>query len=135
MKWKVCSRSEINHEGSTTLSQINVEKMSFSALLPLCGECTLIKIKSNFPHILYKEVQNGAVVKSYMRMGFLMRKCANIQPYIRRPLVIYDFATAPFLNFLIDQEIFFLFYQCMHEGISTVSRGTPFIQKGSGQKP
>jgi hypothetical protein len=25
-----------------------------------------------------------------------MRKCANISPYIRRPLAIYDFATAPF---------------------------------------
>jgi hypothetical protein len=25
-----------------------------------------------------------------------MRKCANISPYMRRPLVIYDFATAPF---------------------------------------
>ncbi len=24
-----------------------------------------------------------------------MRKCANISPYMRRPLVIYDFATAP----------------------------------------
>jgi hypothetical protein len=23
-------------------------------------------------------------------------KCANISPYMRRPLVIYDFATAPF---------------------------------------
>jgi hypothetical protein len=24
-----------------------------------------------------------------------MRKCANISSYMRRPLVIYDFATAP----------------------------------------
>jgi hypothetical protein len=30
-----------------------------------------------------------------------MRKCANISPYMRRPLVIYDFATDP------------LFYQCI----------------------
>jgi hypothetical protein len=33
-----------------------------------------------------------------MRKGFLiqyMRKCANISTYMRRPLVIYDFATAP----------------------------------------
>ena len=41
----------------------------------------------------------GAVAKSYMRKGFLIysiRKCANISSYMRRPLVIYDFATAPF---------------------------------------
>ncbi len=25
-----------------------------------------------------------------------MRKCANISPYMRMPLVIYGFATAPF---------------------------------------
>jgi hypothetical protein len=41
--------------------------------------------------LIYKEMQSGAVAKS------CMRKCANISPYIRlrRPLVIYDFATAP----------------------------------------
>ncbi len=41
------------------------------------------------------EIQSGAVAKSYMRKGFLiyeeMRKSLNM----RRPLVIYDFATAP----------------------------------------
>jgi hypothetical protein len=40
----------------------------------------------------------GAVARSYMRKGFLiyeeMRKYLVI--YMRRPLVIYDFATAPF---------------------------------------
>jgi hypothetical protein len=39
---------------------------------------------------IYKEIQSGAVAKSYTS------KCANISPYMRRPLVIYDFATAPF---------------------------------------
>jgi hypothetical protein len=58
----------------------------------------------------------GAVAKSYMRKGFLiyeeMRKYFVII-YIRRPLVIYDFATAPLLDFLIDEENFvFFFYQC-----------------------
>ncbi len=41
----------------------------------------------------------GAVEKSHIRKGFLilyMRKSANISPYMRRPLVIYDFATDPF---------------------------------------
>jgi hypothetical protein len=34
-----------------------------------------------------KEIQSGAVAKSYMRKGFLiqyMRKCANISSYMRR---------------------------------------------------
>ncbi len=38
-----------------------------------------------------------------------MRKCANIQSYIRRPLVIYDFATAPFWISLYMREILFPF--------------------------
>jgi hypothetical protein len=37
-----------------------------------------------------------------------MRKWGNISPYIRRPLVIYDFATAPYIWGNFD----FLFYQC-----------------------
>ncbi len=47
--------------------------------------------------LIYKEIQSGAVAKSYMRKGFLIyEECANISPYMRRPLVIYDFGTAPF---------------------------------------
>ncbi len=42
--------------------------------------------KENKVFLVYKEIQMGAVAKSYKRKGFLMR----------RPLVIYDFATAPF---------------------------------------
>jgi hypothetical protein len=43
-----------------------------------------------------------------------MRKCANISPYMRRPLVIYDFATAPFWISLYSLwgKFDFLFYQC-----------------------
>ena len=38
----------------------------------------------------------GSGAKSYMRKGFLkLRKCTNISPYMRRPLVIYDFAPDP----------------------------------------
>jgi hypothetical protein len=46
-----------------------------------------------------------------MRKGFLyiyMRKCANISPYMRRPLVLCDFATI--LNFLIYEENFLFFF-------------------------
>jgi hypothetical protein len=39
-----------------------------------------------------------------------MRKCANISPYMRRPLDIFDFATAPFLNFLIYEENLIFFF-------------------------
>jgi hypothetical protein len=37
-----------------------------------------------------------------------MRKCANIFPYMRSPLVIYDFATA--LNFLIYEKNLIVFF-------------------------
>jgi hypothetical protein len=37
-------------------------------------------------------------LQSYIwgRASYYMRKCANISPYMRRSLVIYNFATAPF---------------------------------------
>ncbi len=37
----------------------------------------------------YKEIQNGAAAKSYMRKGF------QIYEEMRKPLVIYDFPAAP----------------------------------------
>ncbi len=49
------------------------------------------------------EIQNGAVVKSYMRKGFLIYK------EMRKYLVIYDFATAPFQISLYMRRIFFSF--------------------------
>jgi hypothetical protein len=54
--------------------------------------------KENQIFLIYKEIQSGAVAKSYMRKGFLIYegKCANISPYMRRPFLIYEFATAPF---------------------------------------
>jgi hypothetical protein len=38
-----------------------------------------------------------------------MRKCPNISPYIRRPLVIYDFATAPLWISRYMRKIWFSF--------------------------
>ncbi len=38
-----------------------------------------------------------------------MRKCTNISPYMRRLLVIYDFATAPFWIFVYMRKIIFSF--------------------------
>ncbi len=41
-----------------------------------CGPCITIihwwKRKENFPHIQYKEIQSGAIAKSYMRKSFLI---------------------------------------------------------------
>ncbi len=54
--------------------------------------------KENKVFLIFKEIQIGAVAKSYMRKGFLIyeeiRKYFPIQ-YMRR-LVLYDFATATF---------------------------------------
>jgi hypothetical protein len=55
--------------------------------------------KENQIFLINKEIQSGAVAKSYIRKDFLiyeeMRKYFPIY-CMRRPLVKYDFATAPF---------------------------------------
>ncbi len=39
-----------------------------------------------------------------------MRKCANISPYMRRPLVIFDFATAPlWISLNMRENLIFFF--------------------------
>ncbi len=54
----------------------------------------------------------GSGAKSYMRKGFLiMRKRANISSFMRRPLVLYNYAPDPIpLNFLIYEENFIFFF-------------------------
>jgi hypothetical protein len=49
---------------------------------------TLIK-KEKKIFLIYKEIQMGSGAKSYIR------KCENFPPYVRMPLVIYDFAPYP----------------------------------------
>ncbi len=48
--------------------------------------------KQNKSFLIYKEIQMGAIAKSYMTKGFIifekMRKLSHT--YMRRPLVIYD---------------------------------------------
>ncbi len=51
--------------------------------------------KENQILLVYKEIQNGAVAKSYMTNGLYIGKYLRMSSYIRRPLLIYDFATAP----------------------------------------
>jgi hypothetical protein len=49
----------------------------------------------NFP-LIYKEIQSGAVYMTYMTKGFIIyEEMREYFPYMRRPLVIYDFSTAP----------------------------------------
>ncbi len=48
--------------------------------------------------LIYKEIKNGAVAKSYMTNGLLIygEIFAHFLIYcIRNPFLIYDFATAP----------------------------------------
>jgi hypothetical protein len=53
------------------------------------------------------EIQKGAVAKSYMTNGLLMTKYLRISSYIRKPFLIYDFATAP-IRISLNMEIFFI---------------------------
>jgi hypothetical protein len=62
----------------------------------------------------YKEIQVGSGAKSYMRRkGFQIWGNAQIfSPYMRRSLVIYDFAPDPSECHNIWGKFSFLFYQC-----------------------
>jgi hypothetical protein len=44
---------------------------------------------------MYIEIQSGAVAKSYVYEEGPPNIRGNISPYMRRPLSIHDFATAP----------------------------------------
>jgi hypothetical protein len=52
--------------------------------------------KENQIFLVYKEIQNGAVAKSYMTNGILIYgEIFAHSSYIMKPFLIYDFATAP----------------------------------------
>ncbi len=62
----------------------------------ICG--TYTDKKENQIFLIYKEIQKGAAPKSDMTNGLLilcMVKYLRISSYIRKPFLIYDFATAP----------------------------------------
>jgi hypothetical protein len=47
--------------------------------------------------LIKKKIKFSSVAKSYMKKGFLIyEEMLKYSPYMRRPLVMYDFATAPF---------------------------------------
>jgi hypothetical protein len=52
--------------------------------------------KENKIFLIYKEIQNGAVAKSYMTNGLLTYgEILCISSYIRKHFLLYGFATAP----------------------------------------
>ncbi len=71
--------------------------MKITLRLVLAHYTALIKKENKVFHI-YKEIKNGAVVKSCMTNGLLIYGeifAHFLIPYIRNPFLIYDFATAP----------------------------------------
>jgi hypothetical protein len=59
--------------------------------LPACTDK-----KENKIFLIYKEIQKGAVAKSYMtRTASYMTKYLPISSYMRKPFLIIDFASAP----------------------------------------
>ncbi len=71
----------------------------------------LIK-KENQIFLIYKEIQNGPFAKSYtwLTAASYMGQYLRISSYIRRPFLIYDFATAPLWIPYIWGIFYFLFY-------------------------
>jgi hypothetical protein len=65
----------------------------------------LIK-KENQIFLIYKEIQNGAVAKSWLRASWYMGKYLRISSYIRKPFLINDFALWISLN---KRKILFYF--------------------------
>jgi hypothetical protein len=75
----------------------NLQKLSYAQAQHCCRQCT-VKNKNNFFPI-YKEIQSGAVAKSYMRKGFLIyEEMGKYFPIYKEAVsyTVYDFATAPF---------------------------------------
>ncbi len=88
--------------------------MQTSLYIPVCSLIIFMyrtDKKENQIFLIYKGIQSGAVAK-YMRKGFLIyeeiKKNLNISPYMRRPLVIYGFATAPPCSFLLISNKFWV---------------------------
>ncbi len=73
------------------------------------GHYTLIKKIIKFSSYIRKFRVEQLHSDEWGRASQYMRERANISPYMRRPLVIYDFATAPFWISLYMRKILFSF--------------------------
>ncbi len=60
---------------------------------------------------MYKEIQMGSGAKSYMRKGDpnIWGNAQIFSPYMRRPLVIYDFTPGPSDFLIYMRKILFYF--------------------------
>ncbi len=71
----------------------------------------LIK-KENQIYLIYKEIQSGAVAKSYLRKGFLIyEEMRKYFPIYEEAVSHNDFATAPFWIALHMRKPLIFFYQ------------------------
>ncbi len=76
--------------------------------------------KENQTFLIYREIQSGAVAKSYMGKGFLIyEEMRKYFPIYVEPLVIYDFATAPLWISLHMRKIWFSFLSVYYGSILT----------------
>jgi hypothetical protein len=87
--------------------QEEVKKLFYSTFNKSVGQCAVFSFalfftqtdkKENKIFFIYKEIQKGAVAKSYITNGLLiqyMTKNLRIFSYLRKPFFIYYFATAP----------------------------------------
>jgi hypothetical protein len=97
------SKIELIHIDTHSFTWNTAQKTVYSPQLKGVG--TLIK----------KEIQMGAVANSSMKKGFLIYEEMRKYLVMRRPLVIYDFATGPFWISLYTRKILFSFlsvYRC-----------------------
>jgi hypothetical protein len=83
--------------------------MSNYRFASICSVFHYTDKKENQIFLIYKEIQSGDVAKSYIGRGFLIYEemRANISPYMRRPLVKYDFATAPGISLYMRKILFY----------------------------
>jgi hypothetical protein len=76
----------------------------------LCAYIPYTDKKENKIFLIYKEIQKGAVAKSIWLTGSsYMTEYLRISSYIRKPFLLYDFATAPFWISLYLRKILFYF--------------------------
>ncbi len=71
---------------------------------------TLIKKEIKFSSYLRKFRRDRLQSHIWLTASSYMIKCLRISSYIRKPFLIYDFATANHLNFLIYEKNFVFFF-------------------------
>ncbi len=75
--------------------------------------CTLIKKKIKFSSYIRKFRMEQLHSHMWLTASSYMGKNLRISSYIRKPFLIYDFATASLWISLYMRKILFYFYQCM----------------------